>query len=422
MKRCVSTVIILLLFFGVLDIPAIYGADNESIRAEIARLKARVNQLEERLNTQEEAIDNQNEKIEELEETGIFSTLEGININGGATFVLQGTIDANATTSRNEDVTDGSYSVDLELEKSFDNGGTLFIHLEGGEGNGVMDSDELDLFSGVNKDVTGGDAKVELAEAWYEHNFSDVLFVTFGKLDPTCYFDTNSIANDETTQFLADMFKNNPVLEFPDNGPGVRLGLVSTEKIELGLGLWDADADWEDLGDNIFAIGQLNFKLNLFEREGNCRFYTWINDANHTQLLDLTKTKEEGYGFGLSFDQRFSEVLAAFFRFGWQTGKVYNCDMSWSSGFQLIGKPWGRDRDVLGIAVGQMMPGNDYAKAGNPDHNEGHFETYYNIHISENLSVSPDFQVIWNPKGVGSSQQGRDDTIIVLGVRTQADF
>ena len=422
MKGCLHRAVILLLCLSTLGIAKVCEASDESIRAEIAELKARISQLEKKLNQQQEVVARQDEEIEGLKQAGILPALEGINIGGGATFVVQGTIDANATGSKGEDVTDGSYSVDLELEKSFDNGGTFFIHLEGGEGNGVMDSDELDLFSGVNKDATGGDAKMELAEVWYEHNFSDNLFVTFGKLDATCYFDTNSIANDETTQFLADMFKNSPVLEFPDNGPGIRLGFLLAEKIELGLGFLDANADWEDLGDDIFVIGQINFKPNLFQKEGNYRFYGWVNDTDHTRLLDSTRTKEEGYGFGLSFDQEFTDALITFFRFGWQTDEVYNCDMSWSGGFQLTGEPWGRDEDVLGLAVGQLMPGDDYGKAGNPDHNEGHFEAYYNIYINENLSISPDLQVIWNPKGVGSSGQGRDDTIVILGVRTQIDF
>jgi carbohydrate-selective porin OprB len=392
----------------------------KGIEDEVADLKRRIMSLERRLADQEEKLDEQSEISESLE--SIKEAFEGLSIGGGATFVVQGTMDANATPSKGEDVTDGSYSVDLELEKSFDNGGVFFIHLEGGEGAGVMDSDELDLFSGVNADATGGDAKMELAEVWYEHSFNDNLFLTFGKLDPTSYFDSNAVANDETTQFLADMFKTSPVLEFPDNGPGIRLGFLPTEKIELGVGFLDADADWEDIGDDIFVIGEVNLKPNLFDREGNYRLYGWVNDSDHTKLSDTAKTKEKGYGFGLSLDQQLIDTLTGFLRFGWQTDKVYECDMSWSTGFQLTGEPWDRDNDVLGIAIGQVMPGDDYGKAGNPSHNEGHFEAYYNIHINDNLSISPDLQVIWNPKGVGSSDQGRDDTIVVLGVRTQVDF
>jgi len=405
-KFKISISIVYLLFlaasFGATDICV---ADGQSINSEIAELKARISKLEGRVNEQGESI---------------LPLIENVSIGGGVTFVLQGTIDANATSSQGEDVTDGSYSVDLELEKSFDNGGTLFIHLEGGEGAGVMDSDELDLFSGVNVDATGGDAKMELVEVWYEHNFIDNFFVTFGKLDPTGYFDSNAVANDETGQFLADMFKSSSVLEFPDNGPGIRLGFLPAEWMELNAGI--LNAAWEDIGDDVFVIGEVNLKPNLFDREGNYRLYGWINDADHTKLLDLTKTEEEGYGFGLSFDQEFTDTLTGFFRFGWQTKEVYECDMSWSTGFQLTGEVWGREDDVFGLAIGQVMPGDDYGQAGNPDHKEGHFEAYYNIRINDNLTISPDLQVIWNPKGVGSSDQGRNDTIIVLGLRAQVNF
>ncbi|MFH1507187.1 MAG: carbohydrate porin [Candidatus Omnitrophota bacterium] len=391
-----------------------------SIEDEVAGLKSRIIDLEKSLAEQENKLGQQSEISESLQ--SIKEAFEGLSIGGGATFVVQGTSDANATTSNGEDITDASYSVDLELEKSFDDGAALFIHLEGGQGAGVMDNDELDLFSGVNKDATGGDAKMELAEAWYEKGFNDNLVVTFGKLDPTGYFDSNAVANDETSQFLAGMFKNSAVLEFPDNGPGIRLGFVPTEKIELGVGILDGDGDWEDVGDDIFIIGEVDFKLNPWGRDGNYRLYGWVNDTDHTRLLDVTKTKEEGYGFGLSFDQELTDILTGFLRFGWQDEEVYDCDMSWSTGLQVAGKAWGRDNDILGLAVGQVMPGDDYAKAGNPDHNEGHFEAYYNIYVNDNFTISPDLQVIWNPKGVGSSDEGRNDTIVVLGARSQISF
>ncbi len=400
----------LMLIAGAIFFSFLRNASAEDVRYEIDRLKVRLSELERKLDEQKEASK---------------SLLEGISIGGGATFIIQGTIDANATASKGEDVTDGSYSVDLELEKSFDNGGTLFVHFEVGEGAGVMDSDELDLFSGVNKDATGGSGNLSLVEAWYEQNSLDESFVfTFGKLDPTCYFDTNAVAGDETSQFLGDMFKNSAVLEFPDdNTAGIRAGFSPSEWIELGAGVWDANADWEDLGDALFAIGEINFKPEFFYgREGNYRFYTWVNDKDHTKLLDATKSEERGYGFGLSFDQQFTDNLTAFTRFGWQDEEVYNCDMSWSTGLQLAGERWGRDEDVLGIAIGQVIPGDDYEKAGNPAHKEGHLEAYYNIHINDSLSITPDVQVIQNPKGVKSDSEGRDDMVVVLGVRTQISF
>lgn len=408
MKKYLRRAAVLLLLMAMLGPGDIGFAQEESIRAEIDELKARIVELEDRLVEREE---------------GIFPLLEGISVGAGATFILQGTIDANATGSKGEDVTDGSYSVDIELEKSIGDFATAFLHLEGGWGDGVMGSDELGLFSGVNKDATDGDANMGVAELWYEHNFLDErLVITFGKLDATCYFDANEVANDECTQFLADMFKNSPVLEFPvDNAGGIRMGASPAEWIEFGAAILEADADWEDVADGVFVMGEVNLKPEFFiGRGGNYRFYGWFNDKDHAKLLDPTKTEEEGYGFGLSFDQELTDIISAFARFGWQDEEVYDCDMSWSAGLQVVGEPWNRSDDVLGIAVGQVMPGDDYKKAGNPSDEEGHFEAYYNIHLNDHLSISPDVQVIWNPKGDGVA--GRDDTITVLGMRAQIDF
>lgn len=367
-----------------------------------------------------------NDPVRKEKETPL--VLEGLKISAGATFVVQGTINANATGSEGEDVTDGSYSADIELEKSIGDFGAAFLHLEAGQGDGVMSPDELDLFSGVNKDATGDDADLGIAELWYEHSFLDEKIVlTTGKLDATCYFDTNELANDECTQFLSDMFKNSPVIEFPDdNAGGIRLAIDPSEWlefgewIEFGVGIFDANADWENIADNIFAIGEITLKPKLFDREGAYRFYGWFNDNDHTEYLDTTKTEEEGYGFGVSFDQELTDIIAAFFRFGWRNEEVCDCDMSWSIGCQVAGQQWGRTGDTFGLAIGQVMPGDDYADAGNPDHDEGHFEAYYNVYINDHLSISPDLQIIWNPKGDGTA--GRDDTITVLGLRAQLDF
>lgn len=64
--------------------------------------------------------------------------------------------------SSDEDVTDASYSVDLEFAKEFEKGQAL-IHLETGDGAGV--DEELKLFSGVNRDADNSDNTVYVTEA-----------------------------------------------------------------------------------------------------------------------------------------------------------------------------------------------------------------------------------------------------------------
>jgi carbohydrate-selective porin OprB len=104
----------------------------------------------------------------------------------------------------------------------------------------------------------------------------------------------------------------------------------------------------------------------------------------------------------------------------------YSLAHSWSAGFQVEGKPWGRENDVLAFAVGQAIASKDYKKAGEAldpvrrAEPEGHIETYYRIHVNDHLLLSPDFQYIWNPFGKDVAEDANG--IFVGGMRTQVDF
>ena len=96
--------------------------------------------LEERISRLEDKLDGAN-------------LLDGMNLGVGATMIVQGTSNANAsgiTTSnssyKGDDTTDASYSLDIEIEKAFDDiGVTAFLHIETGEGAGV--TDDIEVFS-----------------------------------------------------------------------------------------------------------------------------------------------------------------------------------------------------------------------------------------------------------------------------------
>ncbi|HOX54523.1 MAG: carbohydrate porin [Candidatus Omnitrophica bacterium] len=351
---------------------------------------------------------------------------DGFRIGVGITTVIQGTDDVNGDNSPdNEAVTDVSFSTDLEVEKEFQDLGKAFVHFEIGQGEGI--ENDLKVFSNVNQDAF--DKKEgRVAELWYEHYLNDSLLVTFGKLDPTVYFDNNALANDETTQFLGRMFRNSPVIEFPDNSEGIRLSFAPFENLELGLGYFDADSKWEDKFQNTFLSGQINIKPNFLKRNGNYRFLVWSNGTDHTKWTDATQDKEKAFGFGLSFDQELTDVLATFFRYGWQdpkyfkNGEDFSLVSSWSAGTQIKGKPWGREKDVLALAIGQNFPSKDYEDS-NPILNariESHLETYYNFRINDHFSIGPDIQFIWN--AYGKDDKTRDQSLGVYGGRAQIDF
>ncbi|MFA5363185.1 MAG: carbohydrate porin [Candidatus Omnitrophota bacterium] len=422
-----------------------------------AELEKRVRALEEKLAEQDKCIHEQDvcileqkQKITAYEdrlaqfdqklhrETGApIEIAQGLEIGAGTTAIIQGTSNTNAGESKKESRTDASFSTDITLGKEFEDiNGKAFVHLQTGQGAGL--DDNLSLYSWVNGDADD-DNYVRVNDFGYEQVlFGGSTLVTVGKLNPTFYFDTNAVANDETTQFLAGIFGNNPALEFPDNGAGIRMAVLPAQWLELGYGVFDADSDWEKIGGNLFAIVELALKPQFGGLSGAYRFQAWRNNAYHTRWLAPENDKEPSFGFGASFDQKVSELITVFTRYGWQDPDVYNpavtatgglpysLEHSWSAGLQVAGKPWGRENDVWAFAVGQCIPSGDYKKAGTDldparrAKNEGYFETYYNIRINKHVSISPDFQYIWNPFGRDVS----DDTepICVYGLRSQIDF
>ena len=367
----------------------------------------------------------------------------GLIVGVDGTFIFQGTPNANNAGDGEDSIFDASWTTDVEVEKVFSHWGLAFLHLEAGQGDGI--EPELSVFSNVNRDAFSSTARIEATEFWYEHYFSDKHYaVAAGKMDPTVHFDQNEFANDETTQFLGHMFRNSPVIEFPsDNTLGFHAH-INPEPIsflDLGLGYFNADADWDDIFDHGFYMAQLSIKtaellgMDKEKWSGNCRFYTWVNDRNHLKLVNegdeaTTDTKELNYGFGLSADQMITDVFGVFTRFGWQRPNITlvsgdpTLEWSWSAGAQMTGKYWVREDDVLGFAIGQDFPSEEWKDSSSDNYGaaEGHIEAYYRAQLNQHLAVSPDIQIIWNPNGVSESYGGDNDTIFVYGARAQVDF
>jgi len=417
------------------------------IQARIEVLEKKVAEQDAYIKSQDSLVQKQQQKIVEYESklskiddklsrspVSPDQVLQGLDIGVGATMIVQGANNVNAgENTLKDDRADGSYSADITIGKEFEESDSrAFLHLEAGKGNGL--EDDIALYSNVNRDADD-DENAHLTELWYEQDLlEDRAVLAVGKLDPTAYFDNNEAANDETSQFLGRIFRNSPTIEFPDNTAGLRMAYSMTEWMELGYGIFDANSDWEKLGDNLFNIGQINFKPNLFNLPSNYRIIGWHNNYNHIQWSDADKTKEAAYGFGLSFDQKVTDSVTLFTRYGWQDPEVYNPDItatgdlnyslehSWSAGVQVEGANWGRANDVLGFAIGQIYPSDDYknSDASLNAKPEGHLEAYYKICINDHFSISPDLQYIWNP--FGKDINGDEDNVFVAGMRAQLDF
>ncbi len=415
---------------------------DEAVIERMEQMESRIKELESRLSEYETKEKAQQRKtaLVEARVSGLEESLdpepssdpgaawaEGIAIGAGGTLIYQFTDHANGDdiAQNGEDVGDASYSVDLEVEKSIADSGRAFLHLETGDGAGV--DNDLKLFSSVNSDADDSDNQVQVTEFLYEYS-SEPLTVTLGKLSPTEYLDHNEYANDECTQFLGGIFKNSPTIEFPDNAGGLHVGVALNEAVDIDALVMDGDSDWDNFFDNGFFAGQVDFKPELLGLDGHYRVLGWVSDREHTKWDDLAKTKEKGYGFGVSFDQEVTEQIGLFARYSWQNPEVFlngediSLEQSFSVGMQCRADMWGRENDVAGFAFGGIIPSDDYKKsdASLKAAVEYHLESYYNYKVNDHVSVSPDLQVIWNPYGRDAANG--DKTVVVGGLRTQIDF
>lgn len=350
------------------------------------------------------------------------NVMEGLTIGGGITLNLQNLQNANKAEDgdgnpleENKTPTLGEYSVDLTIEKKFDDENTAFIHLETGRGDINY---YLNSVAGVNRDADDSGV-VSVTEAWFEHKFTDKFAVTAGIIDPTGAVDDNAYANDETTQFIGSMFRNAANIGFSDNAFGVK-ATYETDIADFAVQYIDA-SDYKEITRNGFASAQVNFKPGFIDdKEGNYRIYGWANTNDNDKLDGTGEGNEKAYGFGLSLDQQFSDIFGGFARYSWSRGDIDDeiyASSTWSIGLQATVKGIGEE-DVIAIACGQVIPSNQYKDNVNENaKSENHLEVYYNWNVTDYLSISPDFQLVENP-----FYNEDDDTAYVGTIRMQISF
>ncbi len=285
---------------------------------------------------------------------------------------------------------------------------TLFLDLEaiGGRGPDLL----VGSASGLNDDASRGSTqdtdgvdRVSVREAWLQSIFmKDRLRLVGGKIDLTNYFDMNNVANDETTQFLASAFVNNPVLSPPVNGPGL-VGYFDTKKgYSFGLGFQSADNSGTAITDRPYTIGEVDYYTPrfFFGQGGNYRLWGRYNGDTRSRAV------------GLSLDQQLTQRLTGFARYG-ITGNTApdEPEWAWSMGLGLSSPFSFRKYDRTALAFSQIKTFSG-AK-------EDFAEVYYNFFLTDHMNLSLNSQVLLP---ASNPQHGEDDFLTTLGLRVQMDF
>ena len=167
------------------------------------------------------------------------------------------------------------------------------------------------------------------------------------------------------------------------------------------------------------VIAQIETAARINYLPGNYRLYTWTN--GRAEGYDGNTRRHSGVG--LSVDQKVTDDLTLFARYGHHTTGRVLFDRALTVGAELDGSDWGRGADSVGIAFGSLRTSKDYradslAIAGyEATGSERQFELYYRYRLNDAVELSPDLQWISHPGGDAGA-----DSVKVAGVRAKLSF
>ena len=330
-------------------------------------------------------------------------------MGASGTGVLQQIVDS----KNSRDTSFGEGSLDLIFASHPISHTTFFASLKGAGGRGpdqtVRSNAGLNADAGSLQDTDGVD-RIALAKAWLGGDyFHEHLKTVAGKISLTDYFDTNTIANDETEQFLSNAFVNNPALETPGNGPGAVIFYDTRKSWRLGAGIQHSSNSGFAVFDHPYYISEIDYTTHFFYGyEGNYRLWGHLNGA------DSGNDK----GFGISLDQILFPTVTAFARYGLNQPQGAVHKYAWSTGFEKAKLFPSRSSDALGFAFGQQE--------GTSVKVDSLTEVYYRLVLSDHLSMSPHLQWLIRSSrpdlAASASTLEHEKNVFVVGLRSQVDF
>ena len=456
--------------------PAAASDDMKAVLAEMKRLADRVEALEknnielekslatERLSEKEPEIATRLKAVEfqtlsMQKQARQIEALEGISVGASITGVGQranreGVAGFASRQSRAN--YRGDISVTLPGGEMGDIEGKIFTHFRFGQGNGVGLRPTYTSTPNTTAFETNAgpdDSFAILAQAWYQlkvplprdggdgvkANAREHLHLTAGKIDSFVFFDQNAAADDESAKFLNNAFAHNPLLDSGGDiradaygfAPGAILQYVNEHDKSrawgLSLGAFGSGpgANFSGSLGKPYMIGQADTTWRFNHLPGNYRAYLWTNGRG----LGYDGLERRHAGIGMSIDQKVTDNVTLFGRYGHQGSGKVRFDRALTAGVEIAGNAWGRGADSLGAAFGVLRTASSYRRdsttldldadgALDPraSGTERIGEIYYRFRVNSLLELTPDFQLIQRPGGNDSA------TIKVVGLRAKLGF
>ncbi len=300
--------------------------------------------------------------------------------------------------------------------------GNLVFKVRGGSGtsegnppNGITPL----VGSGLNLDWAAYETElVYIANLYLEQMFwNKKLMVALGKITFPNFFDENKVAG---WDFFSHSLVRNQAFPHRYHTIGALGRYNITDSLYLQAGVTDAQGIRSETGlnttfhdeDYFQTLTEIGIKTaDSKGLESNYRFNIWY-DPQPLARYDGSGSERDNAGYGFNMDRMLTERLGAFFRYGWNDGRVRRFEHCWSIGGTWKGIDPARERDTLGFGVAQGITHQDFRAANNATRTETILEAYYKIFINDWCSLTLDIQTLLNP-GTNSN----NDTGVISGFR-----
>lgn len=249
---------------------------------------------------------------------------------------------------------------------------------------------------------------------WTQSVFDGMLDVHLGQWEVPAFFNEISHANNDRDQFIAQAFVRDPVRANVDvYGLGAAASFTPTNWLYLRAGFVDGNTNleypqWDTFKKTDYVyVAEIGFTPKI-EGWGQGTYFISPFYADKPNKADLGK---QGEGVAFGFEQELP-IDAAVFGRGSVAKKRHAALQWWGGGGIVFTKPFGFDRDKIGIAVGVGHPDD-------PSFREPTYlaETYWRFQLTERLEFSPDMQFHIRP----AKNRGRD-VVFVGGLRMMVRF
>lgn len=420
-------------------------AQNTQLRSALE--SDRISENEPELATRLKAVEAQQQALQ-APASQLIEALDGISVEASLTGMAQqarrGDLD-DPSAGRSRSNYRGDIAVTLPGGTFDKNTGKIFVHARFGQGEGLAlrptytGSINSTTFAGSDPD----DTQFTLAQAWYQLDMplgptgsGRTTSLTLGKIDPFMFFDQNSIADDETRHFVNNVFVHNPLLDSGGDLGADRYGFspgaiaayedASDKALPWGvsIGVFGAGngANFSASSGKPLVMAQAWVSPRINMLPGTYRAYAW----NNARAQNFDDSEARHSGFGVSIDQRVSDSLTLFGRYGQQTSGQVRFNRALTVGGELDGSAWGRGADGLGMAMGLLRTSSRFAAASAPEAdtyghgargNERIGELYYRIHVNSHVEITPSLQYIARPAANPDAK-----SLAVVGLRARVGF